>query len=626
MRLRLDHQSRWMSGVNCCYKHVTASSIHGLVLRGQLTVDSGLRVRRNGGKETMLRKLLALSVYLVSTASFTVAALAQEEAAASAPDKADSPTVAEEPAIPAPPPQETASSVAPPPVSPSPAQVSDQRVEATDTGTVEGWKTEIHGYFRAPMTLGISSRPNPDEVNRIDPDTKQMIPNGRSQLQVSYGPNRIVDWSLYSFAYTGVQEQDWAELFIHQKMKHLDAVVGWLGYWYGAVGYRNPDASWLPGLAYVTFDEDLKLGGSKLNATLTMGAFWPRFGYVEKYDTYTLGRFRMLGEQATLTLPLSEDLTMKLYQGFGTNRDGAYNYDMQKNPLYSGKTGVDLISFGHVQFTYKKIIDVGLHFNYTFTRDPRLTADASVSDGKSYGEAAKAHVAVAGVELNLRLPYMGRLWVSPSYISVRNGWALAGGGGIEVMHSQNGYGLAQNYLAWTNDAKASTGSGSMMNLGLLYEFALSDVRPNRGLPEMKLSLFGLATKAKLDLPQQQAGTESLINQDHITQIKYGADFSIFPESWYSFMVRADQVVYNMDHAGYIFSSFAGRLSLFSYLSRACIYLQYTHYIYGNKMVLGGTWPWKTNLVAGGTEIQAIGVYSQAKPDEDVVTLQGQVRF
>jgi predicted RecA/RadA family phage recombinase len=505
--------------------------------------------------------------------------------------------------------------------------VSAEKAESTDVSSPGGWKTEIHGYFRAPMTLGISSRPNPDEVGRINPDTKEKVPDGPNYTQISYGPNRIVDWSYYSFAYTGVQEQDWAELFIHQKKKHVDAVIGWLGYWYGAAGYRNPDASWWPGMAYLTLDNDIQLGDMKSNASLTVGSFWPKFGYAEKYDTYTLGRFRMLGEQATLTLPLSEDLNVKLYQGFGTNRDGAYNYDMQKNPLYSGKTGVDVIVYGHAQLTYKKIVDLGLHYNYTFTRDPRLTAEASVNDGKSYGQAAKAHVAVAGAELTLRIPHGGRLWLSPSYISVVNGWALAGGGGIEVMHSQNGFGLAQNYLAWTNDAKASTGSGTMVNVGALYTIALSDVLSGSSGMDAKLSLFGLATRAKLDLPQLASGAQALINQDHITQIKYGLDLSVFPQSWYSLMVRADQVVYNYDHAGYIFASLMGRLSLYSnYLSGECIYLQYAHYIYGDKMVLGGTWPWGTNLVAGGTEIQAIGVYSQAKPDEDVFTLQAQVRF
>ena len=60
-----------------------------------------------------------------------------------------------------------------------------------------------------------------------------------------YGPNRIVDWNYYSFAYTRLQEQDWAELFIHEKKKHVDAVVGWMGDWYQSAGFRNPDAAGL---------------------------------------------------------------------------------------------------------------------------------------------------------------------------------------------------------------------------------------------------------------------------------------------------------------------------------------------------------------------------------------------
>ena len=218
------------------------------------------------------------------------------------------------------------------------------------------------------------------------------------------------------------------------------------------------------------------------------------------------------------------------------------------------------------------------------------------------------------------------MWLSPSYISVKNGWALAGAGGIEVMHSQNGFGIAENYLAWTGSPRDSTGSGSMINLGFLYVLALSDALPSSTLPEMKLSLFGLATKVKLDLPAAQAGASSLINQNEITQVKYGADFVIIPKSWLSLMLRGDQVNYNQESGGYVFAALTGRLSLFSHhLSGECIYLQYSHYVYGNKMKLAGTWPWNTPLVAGTNVVQAYG-YSGQKPDEDVIKLQAQVRF
>ena len=120
---------------------------------------------------------------------------------------------------------------------------------------------------------------------------------------MSYGPNRTIDANYYSFAYTRLQEQDWAEFFIHAKKKHVDAAVGWMGYWFQAVGFRNPDAAWVPGLAYLSLDTDFEVAGLKPNIAVTVGAWWPSFGYFEKYDTYTLGRFRQIGEQLQLTVP-----------------------------------------------------------------------------------------------------------------------------------------------------------------------------------------------------------------------------------------------------------------------------------------------------------------------------------
>jgi hypothetical protein len=578
----------------------------------------------------MLRRWLALLVFGVSVVSITAVAGAEEDNDTPTSDK----TTAESPEA------GQAAIPATPPVSPSPAPVVDRKDDGKDDGkddrkdeakaepqpegVLDGWKTEVHGYFRAPMALGISSRPNPDQINQLDPSDKtKTLPDGPPHLQLAYGPNRIMDWNYYSFAYTGLQEQDWAEFFIHEKKKHVEAVIGWVGYWYGASGYRNPDAAWWPGMAFVTLDSDFEAGGIKPTVALTMGSFWPQFGYVEKYDTFTLGRFRMLGEQATLTLPLTDDLKVKVFQGFGTNRDGSYNFTATNSPLYNGKTGVDLIAYGHVQVSYGKFIDLGLHYNYTFTRDPSLWGDTT--SGKPYSEAAKAHLSVAGAELNLHIPSAGRLWLSPSYISVKNGWALGSTGGTEVMHSQNGNGIAQNYMALTNSLSDSTGTGSMMNLGFLYVIGLSDVLPSYGQPEIKLSLFGLVTKAKFDLPPQHS---ALITFNELTQVKVGADLTYIPKNWVSLMVRADQVNYDQNHGGYVFADLTGRLSLFShYLSGECIYLQYSHYIYGDHMVLDGTWPWGTVMVTGSDITQAyVGAYVGKKPDADVIKLQAQVRF
>jgi hypothetical protein len=483
---------------------------------------------------------------------------------------------------------------------------------ASQTEAVErhkGWDTFVSGYFRVPLSIGISPRPGPHD------------PNGPAKLQLSYGPTRVVDANYYSFAYTRLQEQDWAEVFVHAKRKHVEAVVGWMGYWYQSAAFRNPDASWVPGMAYVTLDTDLGVGGVEPNIAFTAGAWWPKFGYFEKYDTYTLGQFRQMGEQLKLTLPVNPDLTLTAVQGFGTSRDGSFVYQITP-AIYGAKTGLKLLHYEHLSVAYKEYVEVGLHYNNEWTRDPNLFQQSV--PGRSYAEATRAHVTTMGAEARLSAPYAGRLWISPSYVAVENGWALGANGGTEVMHSLSGDGLATNYLGWSNSPSNSTGSGSLLNLGFLYENTLSGVQgqaPGSVMPEVTLNVFGLLTSAELDLP---AGTT--IPRDRISQFKYGADVTVQALDWLGFMLRWDEVNYDLDNSGYQFSAITPRVTFSShFLSGESIYIQYSRYRYGDEMVLAGDWPWGTPLVAGSEIIQA-GPYAGQKPDMDVVKLQAEAAF
>jgi hypothetical protein len=471
-----------------------------------------------------------------------------------------------------------------------------------------GWRTEVSGYFRTPIALGISSRPGPDDLM------------GPSKTQVSYGPNRTIDANYYSFAYTRLQEQDWAELFIHEKKQHVDAAIGWMGYWFQAAGFRNPDAAWAPGMAYLTLDGDFKIDGSPQNVALTVGSWWPKFGYFEKYDTYTLGRFRQIGEQATWMAALGPDLTLTLVEGFGTNRDGSFNY--LAPPFYGAIVGLDLMTWWNLRVAYQRLFDVAIHVNTEWTRDPNLEPQ-SIPDAKSYQAAADAHLSVAGLEANVNLPRLGHAWISPSFLSVRNGWALASAG-TEVMHALGGAGIATNYMAWTGSPTDSTGSGSMINVGALYENSYSNLceRPRGSvLPDLTVSVFGLYADARLTLPD---GTT--LKQNRIRQIKYGADATLQALTWLGFMIRGDLVDYDLDHPGLIFAAVTGRVIVAShFLSSERIYLQYSRYKYGDKMVLNGTWPWGESLVAGSSVTQE-GPYSGMAPDRNVVKLQAEIAF
>jgi hypothetical protein len=479
--------------------------------------------------------------------------------------------------------------------------------EAKPPAEPEGFRTFVTGYFRAPMAMGVSPRPNPDDME------------GPTRTQISYGPTRTVDSNYYSFAYTRLQEQDWVEVFFHAKKKHVEAVVGWMGYWFQSAGFRNYDAGWVPGMAYLTLDTDVPVGTLKPNIALTAGAFWPSFGYFEKYDTYTLGRFRHVGEQLKFTLPVSQDLTVTLVQGFGTGRDGSFN--ILSPPPYQATVGLDLVHYEHVRVAYKDFVDVGLHFNHQWTRDPNLTQRGSA--GQAYTDASEAKFTTAGAELNVRAPRAGHLWVSPSFTRIRNGWALAQAG-TEVMHSLGGAGFATNYMAWDESATNSTGTGSTFNLGFLYENSLSTLlgrERGSALPEVGLNVFGLYIDSNLDLP-----ATTVIPQDHIGQLKYGADVTVQPLTWLGLMLRWDEVNYNLDDSGYVFSAITPRITFSShFLSGESIYLQYSRYHYGDNMVIAGRWPWGQPLVAGSNIVQG-GPYAGKTPDMDVIKLQASVTF
>ena len=178
--------------------------------------------------------------------------------------------------------------------------------------------------------------------------------DGPAQTQLSYGPNRTVDSNYYSFAYTRLQEQDWAEVFIHAKKKHVEAVVGWMGYWFQAAGFRNHDAAWVPGMAYLTLDTDFELGGLEPNIALTGGALWPKFGYFEKYDTYTLGRFRHIGEQLKLTVPAESRSHADARARFRW-RPGRQLQHQLDPPPYQATVGLKLLHYEHVRLSLQEV-------------------------------------------------------------------------------------------------------------------------------------------------------------------------------------------------------------------------------------------------------------------------------
>ncbi|MBN2717525.1 MAG: hypothetical protein JXX14_16865 [Deltaproteobacteria bacterium] len=477
-----------------------------------------------------------------------------------------------------------------------------------------GWELGMNGYFRAPLIIGISKRETPDDLD------------GSPQTQLSYGPNRLVDTNYYSFAYTRLQELDWVQLSFYARKKHVEAEVGWMGYWLQAAsGYRNPDAGWAPGIARLTLDTDIKMGSITPNVALTAGAWWPKFGYHEKYDTFTLGQYRQMGEQLQLTFPFASGVKLTLFQGFGSGRDGKFDYlGAGASPLYASKTYLSLVHYEHVRFEYRDYVKVGFHYSNQWSRDPKEFYQGE-GNAYVYSKVRDAKLRVIGGEVGLHAPRAGRLWVSPSFISIKNGWGL-GNSGTEVMHSLGGAGISRNYMGYSTSLDASTGTGGMLNLGFMYENALSEIlNKKRGemLPDVAFSAFGLMALASWDLPEA-----STLPQDKLKQFKWGADAEVQIKNWLGVMLRYDSVNYDLDHAGYVFSAITGRLTFSShFLSGERIYLQYSRYIYGDEMTISGKWPWGTQLIEGSDATQNTPpLYADKKPDVDVIKIQAEITF
>jgi hypothetical protein len=169
----------------------------------------------------------------------------------------------------------------------------------------------------------------------------------------------------------------------------------------------------------------------------------------------------------------------------------------------------------------------------------------------------------------------------------------------------------------------------LTNIGFTYENTLSSIQGKEYgtlLPDVSFSLFGLYSKSKADLPPPPPNSTTL-TQSTLTQLKWGADATLQATHWFGFMLRYDLVNMGTENPGYIFSAVTTRLIFSShFLSSERMYIQYSHYTYGDQAVLAATWPWGNPVAAGSTVFQQNPAYIGSQPDHNVVKLQAEIGF
>jgi hypothetical protein len=438
-----------------------------------------------------------------------------------------------------------------------------------------GLRFAMHGYFRAPMLITRSPR--------ADGSTKP------GEGSANYRTPYLVDNDYFAsgFSYTPVNETDFAELYLSVGNDHVTATIQFQGSLYS--DSATTDISRQPGLSqgWLTYRTDLDfIPYFKTRLRVKGGAFWERYGYLPKYDTYIFARTHQIGENVRLEFERG-DFTFWVQHGLGTHLE-----DVQNNE------GLTLLHYASIGASWARTIELG---GYVF--------DNSARDKRPLSQLTDASLGVIGVDVRADTHFAGRFYGATSYITADQATYTAPA--IEVMHSNGGRGITENYLGTQS---SNNGSGSLWNVGFQYDLSLAEITKawtgqSTPLPwhgDVTASLFGVYTFVQ----STQQSQDPLVNKDDRKMFKWGVDGGYRITEWMSASLRYDRVVLDVDDSANSFRIISPRLAFFtSFLTREMLYVQYSRYVYNERI----------RLRTGQQNLETM-------PDDHVLKIQAQMTF
>lgn len=440
-----------------------------------------------------------------------------------------------------------------------------------------GLKFSLHGYFRAPMRITKAARPQGSTTER--------------EGEYSYRTPYLVDDDYFrsGFAYTPVNETDWAELYLSVGNEKVTATMQLQGTLFSDAARpiidRQPGISqgWLTyrtKLPFIPWFDNVKL-------RVKGGAFWERFGHLPKYDTYIFSRIHQMGENVRLEFE-KDKTTLWLQHGIGTHLEDI-----------SANQGLTLIHYATAGVSYDRTIELG---GYIF--------DTSARDKRPLKEITDAYMTILGVDVRADTHYAGRIYGATSYISAEQSTYQSPV--LEVMHSFGGRGLTENYFG---TQASENGTGSLWNIGFQYDLSAADTyktwTDSKTSPfpwggDVTASLFGVYTFAQ----SKQVSPDPLINRDDHQYFKWGADAGYRITEWMALSTRYDRVVLDTGDSANSFRILSPRLAFFtSFITREMLYIQYSRYMYNERI----------RLRPGQVQLENI-------PDDHVFKIQAQMTF
>ncbi len=469
------------------------------------------------------------------------------------------------------------------------------------------WGFKFKGFFRGPMRLGI------DTSGKLEPNTLQF-----------HAPPATPDGNYTRWGYTNISPGPWAELLFQYGNQRVMMTTSIASYNITSGGWRELQDQLGIDRAFLTmkFPEALgNLGGMAFD----VGIFSNIYGAAGKYDageyeTYLVGRTRIAGATATADLELSDDVKLileggggakvdQMYQRYGA--DGKPTYDYPSWVPYPGQNvqqGTNILLHMHAGLNISGIWTLTGHLIDSFVQDARWNVGSTggTATRPSYAnDPGSGHIIVGALDLKLNGGWLGDGYLGYSMVKAKNAGTVSDS--IELLHSQGGWQLAQNYFP--------DGDGTIHSIAGQYTFSFAAfaMRPR--------PFWGQAadiTVRPFFMWNMITGTTG--GATNMKKLKGGLD------TIYSFMpmmaagLRLDAVQPNMSDSTQSFYVISPKLIFRSeFVTHEMVVLQYSYYVYGGSY----TDPTKSDSVMpwpyGQYGTWAISKYN-SPPDKHVITL------
>lgn len=445
------------------------------------------------------------------------------------------------------------------------------------------WRFDFHGFFNAPLRIGINKRDNLCE--RTAPGTCEPTPD-QSNLVLHSPP--VVPDDLETFSHTGVVPTPYAQLNFTYGNNVVTGNVFILARVANvASGFFDPSAQL--GINDVFLNFNMPDLGKNMHFEVNLGQFSNRYGVMGEYDegrygTPLIARTNGAGENIVGRFKLG-DITLLVEQGFQGQSDKAPTGMVSDgwNGFADPNVGTGFVNHVHVGAGFFGKATVGLHYLSAFSDDDRATGPKN-PDGK---------INIVGADLRLTLGKLGHLYAAGSLVDAQT--ARSVGRIVEVLNTKGGPGLRDNYFGRDGDA-----TGKLTIVGGQYDLSLarllrSDNFVGNG-PDIFVSAFGMFVKTDTDEAGQPA-----------TSMKFGAEASYSMLPWLAGGVRYDKVQPDADFPAYGFGVLSPRLIFRTgWQAHDQVTLQYSHWFNGDYTTVRSGYPAKPDVTV--------------VPDSDMVSL------